>query len=423
MPLEDDGRGGAQAISKGQVMRLPAPATRVRERRERDRGTVTRQTIGYYAAFVALGLASASLGPTLPGLAEHTRSRLGEISYLFTARSLGYLLGAFILGRLYDRTPGHPVMATMLVAMGVTMALAPLASMLWLLTAVLFVLGMAEGVVDVGGNTLLVWVHRPNVGPFMNGLHFCFGLGAFVAPIIVARTLLASGDITWAYWALGLLMLPAAAWLLRLPSPSAHRADPDDPADGTRPALVALVALFFILYVGAEVGFGGWIYTYALNLGLGTRATAAYLTSAFWGSFTLGRLLAIPASARLSPRSILIGDLVGAEASLALILLFPGSRAALWAGTSAMGLSLASIFPVTISFAERRMHITGKVASWFFVGASVGSMTVPWLIGQLFDAAGPHVMMTTLMLDVVLAAGVFVAMVRHPIRPRVATDP
>jgi len=52
-------------------------------------------TLAYYVGFIALGLTTASLGPTLPGLAEQTQTRLGEISFLFTARSFGYLLGSF----------------------------------------------------------------------------------------------------------------------------------------------------------------------------------------------------------------------------------------------------------------------------------------------------------------------------------------
>ena len=49
-------------------------------------------------------------------------------------------------------------------------------------------MGVAEGALDVGGNTLLIWVHRHKVGPFMNGLHFFFGAGAFLSPIIIAQT-------------------------------------------------------------------------------------------------------------------------------------------------------------------------------------------------------------------------------------------
>ncbi len=184
------------------------------------RATRLAQTAVYYIAFVALGLASASLGPTLGGLAEHTRTRLNEISFLFMARSLGYLAGSFVGGRVYDRWPGHMIMAGILVAMAVVLALAPMMPLLWLLTAVLLVLGMGEGALDVGGNILLMWVHRSEVGPFMNGLHFAWGLGASLSPIIVAQAVLRTGDITWAYWTLAVLMLPVIIGLLRLPSPA-----------------------------------------------------------------------------------------------------------------------------------------------------------------------------------------------------------
>lgn len=42
-----------------------APIARVRSR-------PFSNAIGYYAAFIALGLFAASMGPTLPGLARHT---------------------------------------------------------------------------------------------------------------------------------------------------------------------------------------------------------------------------------------------------------------------------------------------------------------------------------------------------------------
>ena len=69
------------------------------------------KTFTYYAAFIALGLTTSSLGPTLPGLAHSTSSDIGKISFLFVLRSLGYLLGSFNAGRLYDKRPGNPVIA------------------------------------------------------------------------------------------------------------------------------------------------------------------------------------------------------------------------------------------------------------------------------------------------------------------------
>src|SRR5512139_2534417 len=89
-----------------------------------SRAAKSAQTAVYYAAFIALGMASASLGPTLGGLAEHTRTRLSEISFLFMARSLGYLVGSFVGGRVYDRWPGHVVMVGIFVVMAAMLALA-----------------------------------------------------------------------------------------------------------------------------------------------------------------------------------------------------------------------------------------------------------------------------------------------------------
>jgi FHS family Na+ dependent glucose MFS transporter 1 len=275
----------------------------------------------------------------------------------------------------------------------------------------LLVLGMSEGAMDVGGNTLLMWVHRSEVGPFMNGLHFFWGVGAFLSPIIVAQAVLVSGDITWAYWMLAVLMLPVVIGLLRLPSPAPQ---PSRPVSESRRVhhilLVILIALFLFLYVGAEGSLGGWIFTYTVAMRLSSETAAAYLTSAFWGSLTAGRLLAIPLAARLRPRSVLLMDLAGCILSLGLILLWPNSLAAVWVGAIGTGLAMASIFPTTLSLAESRLHITGQVTSWFFVGASLGGMTVPWIIGQLFEPVGPYVTLLTIMTAVVLMAGVFVAM-------------
>jgi len=382
--------------------------------------TLTNQKLaktgGYYAAFIALGMASAALGPTLPDLAEHTQSKLEDISYLFTARSFGYLITALFGGRLYDRIPGHILMGVTLLLITGTMALTPVIPLLWVLIIVLVIMGVSEGTVDVGGNTMLVWVHRDKVEPYMNALHFFFGAGAFVAPIIIAQAVKTSGDIYRAYWLLALLILPISLWILRLPSPAPLITSTDKPEGQVNHLLAGLIVAFFFLYVGAEVAFGGWVFTYTITLDLTSRTFAAYLTSAFWGTLTLGRLAAIPISARVRPRTMLLAGLLGGLVSVDLILLWPDSLAAVWLGTLGLGLSMASIFPTTLNLAERRMTITGEVMGWFFVGASIGAMFLPWLIGQWFDGIGPQMVMVIIFVDLLLALGLFFVLISYSAR-------
>ena len=374
------------------------------------------KTAGYYMAFIALGIVAAVLGPTLTDLAEHTQSTVRDISYLFTARSFGYLVVSLLGGRLYDRIPGHILMVTMLLVMAGTMALMPVVPLLWVLITVLVIMGIGEGMVDVGGNTMLVWVHRDKVEPFMNGLHFFFGAGAFVAPIIIAQAVAMSGDINWAYWSLALLMLPIALWIVRLPSPTPLVVSKEGPAGQVNYLLVGLIVLFFFLYVGAEVAFGGWVFTYVTTLNLTTPTVARYLTSAFWGMLTVGRLVSIPVSVRIRPRYMLLADLLGSLVSVGIIFLWRDSIIAVWLGTLGLGLSMASVFPTTLNLAERRMTITGKVMGWFFVGASTGAMFLPWFVGQLFEPIGPWTVMTIIWVDLLLALGLFFILISYSAR-------
>jgi FHS family Na+ dependent glucose MFS transporter 1 len=359
-------------------------------------------TAAYYAAFIFLGLTVAAEGPTLLKLAEHTSSTLDQISLMFLFSSLGYLLGSLIGGRIYDRVPGHRFMAGVIVFLGIIIALVPLAASRTVLFTIVLILGVAKGALDVGCNTLLLWVHNETVGPFMNGLHAFFGLGSFIAPLIIAQVIGVTGDIYWVFWFFAVGTFPLAVWIWNLPSP-ASRAVPAYHENAPFPLLpVIVMVLCFVLYVGGEAGYGAWIYTYGVKLGFGTEVTAAYLTSAFWGSFTLGRLFGIWVSTRVRPMTILVLDFTGCLLSLALILFFQQSANLLWAGTILLGISQASIFPTFLTLAEERMHITGTVAGLFLVGAGLGGMSLPWLIGQVFVRIGPGAMMGLIFVDTLL---------------------
>jgi len=380
------------------------------------------QLVGYYASLGAVGLASAALGPTLPGLAEQTGVSLGGISLVFVARSVGYLAGSLLVGRLYDRLPGHPIMAAGLGLMAASLGLMPFAPWLWALAGLMAVLGAAEAAVDVGNNTLIVWTYGDAVGPYMNGLHFSFGAGAFLAPLVVAQVLGQGGTIAWAYWALAALTLPPALWLARLPSPGgrapAAQAAPTAAAGGvSRYGLVALLTACFFFYVGAEMGFGAWVYTYAERMGLADAASAAYLTSAFWGALTAGRLLSIPLAARLRPRTLLAAALSGCLASVGAAWLWPGSPALLWAAALGTGFSMATIFPTLMAFASRRLALTGQITSFFFIGGSLGGMFLPWLIGQWVEPAGPRVVLAVIFSGLALDLAAFLALVAFTPRP------
>jgi FHS family Na+ dependent glucose MFS transporter 1 len=184
-----------------------------------------------------------------------------------------------------------------------------------------FVLGLTSSAMDVGANTLMVWSRGAGVGPMMNALHFCFALGALACPLLVNRSLAWRGDLAPVCWIGAVASVAIAILVLRRdePSPGEHAA-----ATGRAPAplqLLMVVAGFFVIYVGVELGFAGWVYTYAEDLGIGGANGAAWLTATFWAAFAVGRFLGIPLSARLAPRHLLFGACVLAVLASGLVVL------------------------------------------------------------------------------------------------------
>ena len=363
-------------------------------------------TAAYYLTFITLGLTIGAAGPVLPILAHNTGTTLDGISIIFVTNSLGYMAGTWLTGRLFDYFSGHTLLAVALVVVSAMLFILPIAPQLWLLALVMAVIGIFQGTLDVSSNTSLIWLHGAKVGPFLNGLHFFFGVGALIAPIVVAQFTGQGGDIRWVYWLFALVNLPIALWIWFLPAPRApEHSNPGETPRGPIPLpIMALLMTFFFLYVGLEGGYGSWIFTYATTLHLADATQAAYLTSTYWGAFTLFRLAGVWISTRLSPGKNLIVNFCGAGVGLALILLAPASQTALWIGTIVVGASIASTFPTMLTLADQRLRLTGALTSWCYFGAGIGHMLLPWLIGQIFVPLGARSMMVFIMIDLLLNA-------------------
>ena len=363
---------------------------------------------------LTLGFGTAIVGPTLAALSQRTHSSIGAIGVVFTASALGYLVGSLLSGRWFDRLPGHRVLGIALSLVAASFAIVPFMTSLWPLVAAFLLLGAATATIDVGTNTLLLWIYRARVGGVMNGLHFCFGAGALVAPAVAAWSMRATDDIAMAYWSLGAVTLAIAATLLLIPSaPEPIHAESAD-AIPAQPRLIALIAAVFAFYVAAEVAYGGWISTYGLELGFGDAAQTAFLASVFWGMLTLGRLIGIPLASRLRATTIIAVDHAGALLCLVAIVCAPASVAVLWIATGLFGFFLASIFPMLLVFSGERMPVSGRSTSWYLATSGIGGMTLPWLIGQSFVAFGPSSLLWMDASAVLLGAAAFALAAMQP---------
>lgn len=370
----------------------------VRNDENNNRNKEIRYLIAYAVCFFALGLSMVSSGVLLPYLAEKTEVSLAQISFLFTASSLGYMAGSAGGGRLYDRFKSHHLLIIAMIIMVLSSLLIPLTSWFYFLLVMVLILGIGQGMVDIGCNLSLLWVFKSEAGPYMNALHFSFGAGAFISPIIISTVMkLTGGSLSWPYWIMSIIFLFSFIGLAVLKSPeNTERVDDSEKKQGINVKLVVVMVILLFLYVSVETGFSGWIFTYATELHITSETTGSYLTSIFWGFLTLGRLLSITLAKKIQPSKLLTGNFILAVIFLGLIIIWPLNETALWIGSAGLGLSLSSIFPTMMALGETRMKMTGKVTSFLFIGTSLGGTIIPTLLGQIFEYIGSYQMMVTL---------------------------
>lgn len=372
-----------------------------------------RNTIGYYLIFISLGFGLGITGPALPSLAKQTGSTLGAIGSMFLVGSIGGMIGTAISGRILDRVPQrHLVLGISQLITTLILAATPLAGNLWILLLIVFINGFPVGMINNGANTLLMWTHGEKAGPYVNGLHFFFGLGAFLAPTVFAQVLNWGGTYQHAYWALAAITVPVVLFMMFLPGSPEHPHQHEDKTqtqENLRAALPIIIVgmLFLFFYVGSEITFGNWIYTYATTLNLADITTAAYLTSGFWLFFTIGRAISVPVAVRFKPTQILTVAFVGALAALTLAILAPQSLTVLWVASAAVGFFMAPIWATGYNFAGQSIKLTATISSLIILGDSFGAVVLPWLTGLAIERFGAHTMPWLVFISLTLNALVF----------------
>jgi FHS family Na+ dependent glucose MFS transporter 1 len=359
--------------------------------------TAIRRLGGYFLLFICIGLDMALVGPTLPALASQTGSTLGAMGMAFFLSALGFSLGTLLGGSLFDRVPGRRLLVAGHGIVAALVFLVPHVPVFGVLMALYVIKGIAGGVVHVGANTLLLWSYEGKAGPYVNALHFFFGLGAFLSPFLLGLLISAGGSYADAYHLLAvfdLLVAMVILFTLKAPAPP-QKSEQKGAAAGGGGFLIPFVLsamLFLFFYVSAEITFGGWIFTYAITLDLADAVRAAYLTSVFWLAFTIGRLISIPAAVRFSPRQIIPIALAGAAGFLIPLILFPAAPAAVWIAAAGAGFCMAPVWPTGFTLAGQSVSLTARISGFILLGDSIGGMVLPGLTGWIMERAGAPAM-------------------------------
>jgi fucose permease len=161
--------------------------------------------------------------------------------------------------------------------------------------------------------------------------------------------------------------------------------DYNTPLVGTlRQPAVWLSLLLFFIYCGAEITLGSWAYTLLTeSRGIAPKVAGLWAGS-YWGTFTLGRIVAGLYAKRVGVHTLVRGSLLFALLGAGLLWWNPAEAISLL-GVAIIGLAIAPIFPGLVSGTSGRVsarHSANTIGMQIGAGG-LGGAVMPGLAGIL----------------------------------------
>jgi fucose permease len=343
--------------------------------------------------FVFLGICSAGLGPILPELAGNAQVNLAMMGAVYSSLFTGSILSQFIMGPIADRFGQKLVLS-----IGIVIIAAGLLAFNFRLSYVSLLIfsaltGVGMGAVVLGNNVLIAITFPNRSVSALNLINFFYGVGAVSGPAIVSLVISHFGFGRWVVGLDALAFLSLLPFVLRLKIPRATAMPISSTRNETsliKSRLLWMLAGISLLYVGLEVGLGGWITTYVNRTTQVSLETAALVTSGFWLTYTLGRLLNTWLGMQLTSERILLANLAVAGAGSLLFALSTGQEWATIAAILILGFSFGAVYPTLLAAASTAFrNQPGQAVSIVATLGSGGGVLIPALLGFLIENAGP----------------------------------
>lgn len=168
---------------------------------------------------------------------------------------------------------------------------------------------------------------------------------------------------------------------------------------------VCITLLFMHIYLGLEITFGSYLTAFAVKCKLHlSKAYGAFLTTVYWTSFTLFRLLTILYIDYTGIGVNIAGSIVMVLISNAFLLPHGDeSLAMLWTGIILIGIGTSSIFACMFGFLEQYFEVTSMISALMIMSAVLGEFTFPAVISRFIESTPAIFLWVTLFCSIGIA--------------------
>jgi fucose permease len=351
--------------------------------------------LSLFATFLLFGLTSTVIGAALPTMLADFGWSYGMAGSMLAAGALGSFLSSFVAGKASDRFGARAVLAAGFALCSLSLALFGATTSPLLNTALYFVLGFGQALLEVGVNWCIIRMDEKGSGGPMSVMHGAFSVGAVAGPFSVGILLGARLSWTAVYRAAAVLFLALFGLMFLLPFKRLRKIEAASGRGKARAGkgILALGFVALLFYVGTELGLSNWSAEYFVKrFGLGA-ASASFVVSAFWGGLALGRFGIPLVLKRARPDRLILALSLGLAAGTAVLALLgsagPAATGFALAAVVLSGFAASAIYPSVVTILGKAYESDpGPAIGLGSAGGSLGSLVFPFAMSGIAAAKG-----------------------------------
>ncbi len=344
---------------------------------------------------LCVGMVSGALGPLLVPISDTYHLSLAQVAFPVVLYSVGFFTGNLLMAVLWKVKRARLLLVLSNLFASLILISITLFDSFLILLVLLFLLGVAVGVVTTCLNSLFSEISGKERAGSLNWLHIFVGIGAVASPLVVGMLLEHSEKWSLVFLIIAMVSLPIPIFLLGsgLYRKIAHseKSEPFCSRPPTRPtssSLFWLIAVGMFIYVGLQVSFTSWTPIFLVRVKGLSPTFASYSVSIFWLSMTTGRFLFGKFFHKINlPLFLGIGSLF---AVLFTCLTFSVDYPLLVVVLLVLsGLSLSSFYPNILALGANTFpRNVGFITGTLDASATIGSALFPWIIGPISEWLG-----------------------------------
>lgn len=342
----------------------------------------------FYAYFVN-GFLVLMTGAILTYLMEDYQLSYNLGGVLVSIQAAGYLLSGLFSGAIIYLIGRRKALLLVAVMFTIGFGGIVLTSSPTVLFILMFLSGIGWG---LNNNLLNIIVSETTNGnsSYTNILHMAYAVGAFVSPLIVSAFVRA--NISWKV-PVGIVAVASILLFfvfLKIPlgnAPTEKTAKAKLSFDFLKDPKYFVYIMILFCYVGSETGLNSWLITYLVELEIMDISNAQMMLSLLWVVIIFGRIFIAYISRYIRKDLLLLYQCIGMFVFLGLFLINKDPVIAI-ISIVLIGISMAGIYPTTVSNAHYIITGAGLSSGIMFSGGGLGATVVPYVAGAIAENNG-----------------------------------